>query len=69
MTRKYRGHVVEFNPVRLGREILAVVTGQWSDGTLSYQECNEAGEVTDERTAYSRTTRNGQSLFIIEAVE
>lgn len=47
-----------------GRTMIATVTGQMSDGTLVYTECDANGEIININNQYLRTLKYGQQMFI-----
>ena len=46
------------------RTMIAIVTGQMSDGTLVYTECDGSGEIINIDNQYRRTLKYGQQMFI-----
>lgn len=46
------------------RTMIATVTGQMSDGTLVYTECDANGEIINIDNQYRRTLKYGEQMFI-----
>ena len=47
------------------RTMVATVTGQMSDGTFVYTECDGNGEIINIDNQYRRTLKYGQQMFIL----
>lgn len=58
--RKYYGVRIEGGHVV---QMFATITGEMSDGTKVYTECDGHGELIDTDKQYTRTLRQGWQMF------